>query len=287
MVQLQRLKCFAKEQWWYLLAFLLPFLILGGVYALFGMYPFGDKSVLIADLNSQYVDYYSNFRDLLTEGGSLLYNWNAGMGLNYVGILSYYLMSPFSFLILCFSKANITEAIGLMIVLKIGCSGLTFSILAKKKFDFTPVFCLLFSCLYALSSYAVVYTSNPMWLDALILLPLLILSIDAMVQKGKFFPFTVVLFCLFVTNYYISYMVGIFAFLYFLAQSICAKNGLFLRRLGTFFAATLLSVGLAAVVLLPSAMNLFDSYQKVRTLQISFELAMEPEIGRASCRERV
>ena len=248
----------------YALAFLIPFCILGICYMLMGMYPFGEKSVLIADLNSQYVDYYSALRDILLgdSPGGLLYSWSAGMGLNFIGIFTYYLCSPFSLLILLFSKAHITEAILLMLVLKIGCSGLSFYCFANKKWKLPPVLGLALSSCYALMSYCMVYTSNPMWLDAIILLPLVILGVDRIIEGKKPLLFCLCMIATFVTNYYISYMVGIFSFLYFLYAYFSSRpaDGRFPRRLGVFLLAAVLSIGCAALTLLPSFYSLFDSY---------------------------
>ncbi len=75
-------------------SFLVPFVLLGSLLASFGIYPFGDLTLLVSDMNNQYIQYFSYLYDVYTQGNSLLYSWQAGMGLNFTGIFAYYLASP-------------------------------------------------------------------------------------------------------------------------------------------------------------------------------------------------
>jgi hypothetical protein len=61
-----------------------------------------------------------------------------------------------------------------------------------------------------------VQTLDPMWLDAVVLLPLLILGLEALVNEKKIILYISALTMVFITNYYIGYMTGIFTFIYFL-----------------------------------------------------------------------
>ena len=53
---------------------------------IFGFYPFGERSVLITDMGQQYIEYYAALYDTIKGGGSLLYTWNTGLGMNFVGL---------------------------------------------------------------------------------------------------------------------------------------------------------------------------------------------------------
>ena len=83
-------------------AFLLPFAIMLGIYACMEMHPFGNNSVLMLDLQAQYIYYYEEIRSLLTEGGSFLYSWKRTLGGEFMGIFAYYLSSPFSLIVALF-----------------------------------------------------------------------------------------------------------------------------------------------------------------------------------------
>ena len=71
-------------------AFLLPFTIMLGIYACMQIQPFGNNSVLMLDLQAQYIYYYEEIRSLLTEGGSFLYSWKRPLGGEFMGIVAYY-----------------------------------------------------------------------------------------------------------------------------------------------------------------------------------------------------
>ena len=70
----------------YLLAFIIPIIILLFAYYVSNIYPFGDKSILFRDLKGQYISYFSNFRNALVGDGSLLYSFTKEMGGNMLGL---------------------------------------------------------------------------------------------------------------------------------------------------------------------------------------------------------
>ena len=46
----------------------------------------------------QYYPFFVEFRRVLRSGGSLVYNWNLGLGVDYLGLIAYYLASPLNLL---------------------------------------------------------------------------------------------------------------------------------------------------------------------------------------------
>ena len=64
-----------KKRIIYLLAFIVPIIIMIGIYAMIKIYPFGDGSILTRDLKGQYVSYFSEFRDILLGKDSILYSF--------------------------------------------------------------------------------------------------------------------------------------------------------------------------------------------------------------------
>ena len=73
----------------------------------------------------------------------------------------------------------------------------------------------MFSTCYALSGYLAAYNWNVMWLDCLILLPLILLGAERLAREGRWVMYTVTLGLCILTNYYISIMICIFLVLYF------------------------------------------------------------------------
>lgn len=205
-----------KKNYIYMIAFFLPIAILIFVYALRGVYPIGKESVLVLDLNAQYVYYYEAFRDAFLGNKSLFYSFSRSLGGEMIGIYAYYLASPFSFVFLLFPKDYITEAVLTLILCKVGSASLTFFLYIKKSKYGDHYSALIFSLLYALMGYVIVQTMNPMWLDAVVFLPLLVLGVERLIDKSKPIMFITFLTLIFISNFYIGYMVGIFIFIYFL-----------------------------------------------------------------------
>ena len=107
------------------LAFLIPLALLWLIFISIEVYPFGENSVLVLDLNGQYVYYFEALRDIVTDGESLLYSWGRALGGEFLGIFAYYLSSPFSFIVALYPKGMITEALLTIVLLKVGCCGAT------------------------------------------------------------------------------------------------------------------------------------------------------------------
>ena len=249
----------------YLLCFLTPAALMFFVHAAFGVYPFGSNSILVLDMNAQYVMFYEALRRALYGDASLLYSFSRNLGGEFPGIYAYYLASPLSLIVALFPKRNILEALFALYVVKCGLSGLTFSVFIKKIFKPRALTTLLFSCCYALSGYAMIMQHNTMWTDCELLLPLICLGVYSLIREKKYKLFTVAFAVAVFSNYYIGYMTCIFMFLYFFycyfsqTEEERNPNGEkmhFLRsllRMGFFSAAALLT---ACVIILPAYYSL-------------------------------
>lgn len=256
-------------------AFLLPFSIMLGIYACMNMHPFGNNSVLMLDLQAQYIYYYQEIRNLILEGGSFLYSWKRTLGGEFMGIVAYYGASPFNLIFALFPRIKAADAMMLINLMKIGSMGLTFGIYIHKTRRPGEMKTLAVATMYALCAYSVVQTVNPMWLDAVILLPLLILGLEAMVNEKKIILYISSLTMVFITNYYIGYMTGIFTFIYFvyyylsnwteLAEKHPAPEGNIFKRIcfshpvltcGRFALGTFISLMIAAFMLIAAIYSL-------------------------------
>ncbi len=218
---------FFRQRYVYFLSFLLPALILFVSYILFEVYPFGERSVLSLDLNAQYVYYYDYMYDVFAGDESIFYSWSRNLSGEFAGIIGYYLASPFNLIVWLFPRKFITEGLMVMMLAKAGSSGLACSFYLKKHRGFSNQTSLLFSVMWALCGYFVVQTMNPMWLDGLVALPLVIMGVESVCDKRRFAIYVVSLVYIFVANFYIGYMVGIFSaiyFLYYLASGRSEKN---------------------------------------------------------------
>jgi uncharacterized membrane protein YfhO len=191
-------------------------LFLVGVFAWIGITPFGAKNLMMSDLGTQYTEFFSYFNRLLHGEGSILYSFTVGMGDSFLPLAGYYLMSPFNFLFYFSKTDNIDMWVTLILMLKISCiSGAMYQYIQRTYKQHSPIG-LAFSFAYALSGFVGVYYTNIMWLDGVILLPLVALGIQKLVDEkaGLFFLITLTLSI--VTNYYLGYMTCLFSIFYFL-----------------------------------------------------------------------
>ena len=83
---------------------------------------------------------------------------------------------------------------------------------------------LIFSTSYALSSYMICNYFQMMWLDAYLLAPLILLGIDKLIKEGKYLLYSISLFLVISSNYYMGYMCAIFAVLYFIYKYLLEEN---------------------------------------------------------------
>lgn len=260
-VQIKGKSAFAGIRKWlyskriYFLVFAIPSLIMYIAYAFFGVHPYGDNSVLVLDLNGQYVYYYEAFRDFVHGGSDLFYNWSRNMSGEMFGIFAYYLASPFMLIICLLPRTMMCGAIELLQILKIGTAALTFAVFLRKTGNPKNISLVIFGSYYGLMSYMVVQLMDPMWLDGLIYLPLICLGIHRLVDKGKILTFTISLALMFTAHFYIGYMLGIFTFMYFVYYCFTQKGGVFpkhfLRAVLKFILGTVTALMCAAIVLIP------------------------------------
>lgn len=200
-----------------MLAFVCSAVLMLLVYYCFDIIPFGEKTVLRMDLYHQYGPLFAELYDRITQLKSMLYSWNTGGGGAFLGNYFNYLSSPIGGLIvLLFGHENVPEAIGAMVFLKNALAAASMAFYLKKstgKNDFTIS---AFGILYAFCGFFIAYYWNIMWIDAMYLLPLIVLGIERIINKQKATFYIVMLAISFFSNYYMSYMICIFAVLYFL-----------------------------------------------------------------------
>lgn len=239
----------------YFLVFIIPVFVMYAVYALFKVHPFGSNSVLVLDLNGQYVYYYEAFRDFVHGGDEFFYNWSRNLSGEMFGVFAYYLASPFMLITCLLPRAWMCGAIELLQLLKMGTAAVAFAFFIKRTYKPKTLSVIIFSSCYSLMSYMIVQLMNPMWLDGLILLPLICLGVHKLVDNGKLLPLIIPLALMFISHFYIGYMVGIFTFFYFVYYCFTKKRRIFpehfFKTVVRFALAAIVSLLCACIVLIP------------------------------------
>ena len=262
-----------------LLAFLLPVF---GIFVLMivrGFKPFGDMSMLYSDMYHQYYPFFVDFRRMLLSGENLLYNWTIGMGIDYLGLVAYYLASPLNLLSVLVPENLLLDYFSLLMPIKLGLASMFFAIFLKKLFGKDDLSITLFGCFYGLCAWALGYHWNIMWLDTFALLPLVALGTVSLLSKRKFLLYTLTLFLSVLSNYYIGLFTCIFVALIFVCYEICRWEGFkkFFADLGYMALYSVLALGMTAILELPAYAALQTTQSSVNKFPEGFKLNFADE----------
>ena len=236
--------------------------------------PFGKYSMLYSDMYHQYYPFFVEFRNAIRSGDGLLYTWSVGMGMDYLGLIAYYLASPLNLLSVLVPEGWLLEFFSLLVPIKLGFAGLFFAIFLKKLFDKDDLSISIFGGFYGLCAWALGFQWNIMWLDTFALLPLVALGTVYLLRDKKFILYTLTLFLSIYANYYIGLFTCIFVFLLFFVYQICRWGGwkkcfLDLCRIALFSA---LAIGMTAILELPALAALQTTQSSVNKFPTGFRL---------------
>ena len=256
------------------LAFAIPFFGMLILMMVRGFEPFGNSSMLYSDMYHQYYPFFVEFRKALLSGESPLWTWSVGMGMDYLGLISYYLASPLNLLSVLVPEDLTLEYFSLLTPIKLGLASLFFAIFLKKSFNRNDLSITLFGGFYGLCAWALGYQWNIMWVDTFALLPLVTLGTVSLIRDKKFILYTVTLFLSIFSNYYIGFFTCIFVFLLFFCYQLCRWPGfkrffLDLCRIALF---SLLAIGMTMILELPALAALQNTQSSVNAFPTEFRL---------------
>lgn len=249
---------------------LLPVVILAFAYFSIGIYPGSARSLLASDSFTQYANFHAAFHNLLHGEQSVFYTWSGSLGLNNWAFMAYYLNGLFTFFVYFFDNSRMPDTLYFLTLLKFGMMGVSFWIFAFHTFKkLGRVFWPIMSTAYALMAFSVAYSEVIMWLDALIYLPLIVLGIHRLMDQDKPMLLFYTYLLLFLSNFYMAFMVGIFTVLYFFARYM--SLGLRQKKIiGYYFLTSFLAGGASMIVILPTVLDLSNNGEAVNRVQRLF-----------------
>lgn len=209
----------------------------------------------VNDCYEQYVPFFTAYYDVLTQGKSMFYSLTGSMGYDFYSVFAYYLVSPLNLLILLFGRDHIIYGVNFLIVLKIALCGTGFSVFIRQRFPKAPTSkVVLFSTIYAMSGFIIGYSWNIMWLDGVLLFPLVIFGLDLLMKDEKitrWYWYTLFLTLQLLISYSIGYMTSIFLLLFFFTYRFNHFR-YFIKKLWMVGLSSLLAIGISAIILMPS-----------------------------------
>lgn len=224
---------------WLVVAFVIP------------LAPFGSNSLCTNDGYAQYMPFLSEVWSIFKENGSIMYSFHGALGSNFYLTIAYYLLSPFTFLVLLFDKSQIPAAANLIIILKNIMVIVTMAWYLGSKSRRTRSF-LNAACAicYGFSFYFLGYAVNFMWMDSIAMVPIILYGMERIdTRKGRVI-YLLSLTWTILTNFYMGVIVCIFLALYYVVMEMeFDRNGL--RSFIWFALCSLCAAIMAGVVLVP------------------------------------
>jgi len=216
----------------------------------------GKYTLAFGDLRDNYIPAIRMLcRDIL-NGESIYFSWNTAMGMNTSMYNAYYAYNPFNVLYLMFYNSDVGSITLIIIVVKTGLTAMSFFHYTQHGICIKNVWCIVFSLLYSLCSFQVAYnTTNTIWLDAMFVLPMVLNCIDVLFENSKYASLIFWYTYIFITQFYMGYMIGIVSLCYFILKLITNRDIVTHcpKKLCTIYTLCLLSaVGLSAWVWIPA-----------------------------------
>lgn len=192
-----------------LLYLLPPVIVIVGLLTVFsinGIYPFGNGTIAYGDMAQAYIPKYYHLYDALHGNAPFLYTFETGTGVSMVSNVS--ALSPLNIFFYFIPREMISESMSYFLMMKMALLALTTYIFINKvfkKLDYT--YKVIFSVMFAFCGYVIQYYTNIMWLDSIILYPLLILAFLELVHKKRIIPYIVVLSLILIIGIYMGAMI--------------------------------------------------------------------------------
>ncbi len=183
---------------------------------------------MIWDADYQYVALFSHFSDILHGKASVCYSLSDSLGGNMYTIGAYYfLFSPINLIAFFFDRNNMYICFLLIMLIKTGFSGMSMFIYLRERIGHgRDGISYIMSLGYAANAYIVAYFYNFMWLDGIALLPIVMLGLDKLIagdKKGRIIYVPALAICI-IINFYVSFMICLFAAIYFIISFLIGKK---------------------------------------------------------------
>lgn len=246
----------------YIIPSIITYIILFVILYSNNLYPFGEYSIVKVDADYQYIPVLYKIFDLLHGHGNLFYS-DIGLGNNiFISmVIQGSLLSPVNLLLYFTSRSNIINYYNIIIVVKLCLISLTSYIYLNKKFKVDYFYKVMGSVLYTFCGFVILNYFNMMWLDSVILFPLIMMFLDELLTNDKYVGYIITLSLSLIITYYISYFILVFivfySFIYiFLNVKSKERRKKIIFRLGV---STIIALLISSFSLLPSLYHTFIS----------------------------
>lgn len=210
---------FTKRRIFRLFSFLSPAIILAVYFAVKKITPFGNNTFLIHDMDAQYIDFYAYFRTVLQGENDVFYSFSRGLGGDFISFYFYYLVNPFNLIPTLLHADLMPAGISIEMMILFGFAGLSVFYALDYFTENGPYgknypLLLFLSIAYSFSAWMVLNAENFQFIQEAALLPVVIVSCQKAKKENKLLPAVLWLSLAVILNFYLGYMICIFALLW-------------------------------------------------------------------------
>lgn len=229
------------------------FFVLLIMFATKHIWPFGKNTFAIFDLSNQIIPLGAHVYDIFEGKASLFYSNRWASGMNTFASLVYFICSPLYLLMFLGGRNNMIYLVNLVIVAYFICMTISINYMMKKLFKLNTVFQTIISLCYCFCGYILQNYTFIVWLNYLVLMPLVVVAFKRLVEKEKYLTFSFLIFAYIISCFGVGtttmfVLLGIF-YLYVL---LCMDKDKRKKTLTRLTVALLFAVLISSIVIVPA-----------------------------------
>lgn len=216
---------------YYGVAFLLPLCTALLIAVACDIAPFGEKTLMAIDAWGQYFPMLREMKRAF-RNFEFGYSFSGALGFDLTAQSAYYTNSPLWIILFLLPGELTPSQVDIMVFVRFALASLTFTYFLSEHYSQKRHSMLFFSLAYAFSGYTLAFINQFMWMDAVVLLPLVLLGIERICDNKGYVLYTVSLFLTIYSNFYIAFAVCIFSVIWFFLKSLTefdTVRGFFVR----------------------------------------------------------
>lgn len=235
----------------------IPFMIMNEGYFLF-----------YGDFNVQQIPFYKLAHDAILNGETA-WSFGTDLGANFIGSYTFYLLgSPFFLLSLIFPSAVVPYLMGPLLILKFSFAALT-AYCFIRRFTRTPDAATIGALLYAFSGFSVYNIFFNHFHEAIIIFPLLLLSLELLITENKRGFFAIMVAVSALVNYFFFFGMVVFTVIYWLVRLLSGNIKVTFKGFLVIAFEAVLGLAMSAVLMLPSFLALMNN-SRLSELQLGW-----------------
>lgn len=209
-----------------LASFVLPFLVLIILFSInkFALTDHNGSTIIMFDMQSEYISFLRNLRYSLINHESLVYTTKRTFGGEYLSIFSFYLASPFNLLVPLIKENDLPLFFIWSNIIKMSLASFNMYLLLRLSTKERNLGYLAFSFAYGLISYSFAEMHNFMWLDCVMILPLVILGLKYLEEGKKHWVYAITLAYALGTSWYIGALICMFLVIFFIYRMVALEE---------------------------------------------------------------